>query len=459
MILCVEADLRVLLRQVDLTDLGERIKHARVAAGLTQSDLAGDDASIAYISRIESGQRRPDYELLAAFATRLHVSVEQLVLGVTSDARSADRLQLDYAELALRSSEPERAVDLTTDLLDRYATSPERELVERIRITRATALEVVGRTEEAMDALEGLLADTGTTTGVRVRAATALSRCYRESGDLGRAISIGETTLTDLAGIGLDGTDEALQLVATVAAAYFQRGDTTYAARLCRQAVTRSDEANSPSARAALYWNASVMRSETGDTAGALPLAERALALLTEADNLANASRLRAQLAIMQLQLDPPDVAEATAGLERALAELEATGGLAVDRARVSFYLAKARFLAGDREEADRLAGDALAVAESLAPVLTADILAFLGQLEAARGDVDAARATFQRAALTLAGAGETMDRQTAQLWLDLATLLESVGEAEEALDAYRRSAASTGLRPTHVSPSTQLRF
>jgi hypothetical protein len=38
-------------------------------------------------------------------------------------------------------------------------------------------------------------------------------------------------------------------------------------------------------------------------------------------------------------------------------------------------------------------------------------------------------------------------DQGAAQLWFDLADLLHGVGLHEEALDAYRRAAVSSGLR------------
>lgn len=452
----VAADLKVLLKRVDLPTLGERIKRARLAVGLTQTELAGPDASVAYISRIESGQRRPDYDLLAALASRLDVTLEELLLGVTSDALAADRLQLDYADLALKSDDPQRAVSLAQDLLARHSAAPDRQFLERVRLTHAAALEATGDLEGALDALEAIQRDETSTPSARLRAAISLSRCYRESGDLNRAIAVGESVLDGIADSDLARTDEALQLVATVAAAHFSRGDVTYAARLCRRAIEVADEASSPGARAAIYWNASIMQSERGDAAGALPLAEKALALLAETDHLASINRLRAQLAVIQLELDPPALTEAAAGLERAAAEFEALGGSAVDRARTVFYLAKVRFLEGDLGGARALADQALGAATDLAPRLAADCLTLLGQVAMAEGHADGAREHYQRAVLTLAAAGDSMDRQTAQLWLDLAGLLESVGMAAEALDAYRRSAASTGMRPSHARTSTR---
>ena len=42
--------------------LGERLRQLRVAAGLTQSELAGDRFSKEYLSQIERGKTRPTGE-------------------------------------------------------------------------------------------------------------------------------------------------------------------------------------------------------------------------------------------------------------------------------------------------------------------------------------------------------------------------------------------------------------
>ena len=60
-----------LLKEIDPTQLGHRIRAARVAKGWTQTELAGDDISVGYVSRIESGQRRPNGAVLSDLAGRL----------------------------------------------------------------------------------------------------------------------------------------------------------------------------------------------------------------------------------------------------------------------------------------------------------------------------------------------------------------------------------------------------
>src|SRR3954465_1955149 len=80
-----------LSRTIDAAELGRRIRHARGAAGLTQSPLAGADASAAYVSRIEAGQRRPEAGLLERMATRLDVGLEQLLGEEATPAGAAGR--------------------------------------------------------------------------------------------------------------------------------------------------------------------------------------------------------------------------------------------------------------------------------------------------------------------------------------------------------------------------------
>ena len=89
-----------LLKQIDPQVLGERLREARVAAGMTQGQLAAGDVTVGYVSRIEAGQRRPDAKVLELLATRLRTPVGHLLLGVSSREYDELRLELDYAELS-----------------------------------------------------------------------------------------------------------------------------------------------------------------------------------------------------------------------------------------------------------------------------------------------------------------------------------------------------------------------
>src|SRR5690349_20087242 len=92
-----------LLKDIDPAELGQRLRAARVAKGWTQTDLAGSDISVGYVSRIESGQRRPNPALLDDLACRLGVPVDHLLRGVSAREYDAIKLTLDFAELSLES--------------------------------------------------------------------------------------------------------------------------------------------------------------------------------------------------------------------------------------------------------------------------------------------------------------------------------------------------------------------
>ena len=71
--------------------LGERLRQLRVAAGLTQSELAGERFSKEYVSQIERGKTRPTRETIEWLAARLGVDAGFLANGVSADERGRGR--------------------------------------------------------------------------------------------------------------------------------------------------------------------------------------------------------------------------------------------------------------------------------------------------------------------------------------------------------------------------------
>jgi tetratricopeptide (TPR) repeat protein len=251
--------------------------------------------------------------------------------------------------------------------------------------------------------------------------------------------------MSQLDGSHVESCDEAVQLAVTVALAYYHRGDAGHAIRMCRKAIVKAEELDSPIARASAYWNASLFESERGSISNAVPLAERALALLSEGQDARNLARLRTSLGQMQLVLDPPDVSEARRHLEKAAEELVWSSASPIEIARNSLAIARAHYLEGNMSQAEELCAQVVACVSGEAPITAADAESLVGQVAAARGDVDSAKAAYRRAVFQLTGVGA--DRDAAQLWFELADLLEDIGDDEAARDAYRSAAASSGLR------------
>lgn len=445
----MNAQQTALLRSIDPADLGRRLRAARLARGLTQSQLAGSDVSVGYISRIESGSRRPNATVLGHLAARLELPVEQLLVGVEPREIDEIRLALDFAELSLESGEPAEAEARSAEALARAGSSSLHDLVDRGRLLHSRALEALGRLDEAIIELETLAAECRSDR-VRTQAGIALCRGYRDSGDLTMAIQAGENVLARLAGSPLEQTDEGVQLALTLAAAYYERGDTGRAVRACRSALGKAERLGSPRARASAYWNASIIEAERGAVVDAVALAERALALLGEGQDARNLARLRTTLGTLQLRLDPPDVAGAQHNLELAHEELAWSSASPVDRARNDLALARAHFLTGDLVTAGLLSERVHAAVGDQAPLVAADAMSLAGQVLLAQDDVSGASRCFQKSIHTLTGVGA--DRSAAQLWFEMASLLEQVGLQDAARDAYRRAAISAGVRTRSTS-------
>lgn len=441
-------DLIDLLRTIDPALLGERLRVVRQRAGLTQTQVAGDAVSVGYVSRIENGQRRPDTGLLVGMAERLAVTVDELLIGVAPDRISELRLLLDHAELALATGSPADALEHVARILTDPATEELSDLRRAAGYVRGIALEATGDLQEAILVLEDL-AETSPPDLDWINGLSALSRCYRESGELGRAIEVGNQGVRRVEELGLDGVDEAIRLTLTVAAAYYEQGDAAYAARLCRRAIDRAEAIASPVAKAMAYWNSSTIESMRGNAAAALPMTRRALAVIEASHDARSIARLRTQLGILQLMLDPPEPQEALDVLTSAATDLSFTGAGTADLADNRLAQARARLLLGDIEGAHRQAAEIGEAVRSSMPLLAADAFALLGRIAVHEDDLDTARSHFQQAVLLLSGVGA--DRAAAQLWFELAGLFESVEEPGAALDAYRRAAAASGLR----SPSS----
>src|SRR5438876_1717108 len=91
--------------------LGERLRQLRVAAGLTQSDLAGERFSKEYVSQIERGKTRPTRETIDWLAAKLGVDANFLEKGVSADERSRVEAMLARAEALTNAHHYDEAVE------------------------------------------------------------------------------------------------------------------------------------------------------------------------------------------------------------------------------------------------------------------------------------------------------------------------------------------------------------
>lgn len=446
-----QSEKRARLSRTDPVELGSRLKSARVAAGLTQGVVALGHLSVGYLSRIESGQRRPDVDMLDAIATRLDLDHDDLLANEESDESTVvEQPVLDFAEIAVGLGDAKTALD-HLDTLDTDQLSPSD--VMRVELVRAQAFEATGDLNAAIDTLERIEPEVRD-AHQRLQVGIVISRCYRELGEYSDAIRSGEGALAGATKLGLEACDESVQLSVTVASAYFERGDRDRAVRICRRAVATAEGLGSTTSRASAYWNASVMSMEQGHVSDAVPMARRALALLNEGSDDRNLTGLLTQVGLMELRLDPPAVDQARGHLSEAQEGMQLSHTPPTQALWARLGLARCALLDGALHEAEDAVASVRDEADGFSPILDADALLLSAQVADAKGDLEGARAHLLNAVHKMTAAGN--DRAAAERWMDLAALLESVHEWEAAKDAYRAAAVSSGLqaRLVPVSPS-----
>jgi tetratricopeptide (TPR) repeat protein len=435
-----------LSRSIEKGLLGQRIRNARIAAGLTQGQLGhAADVTTAYISRIEAGDRRPEASRLEAMAGALGVSLDALVGPEETDSVALElRVDLDHAQLALSAGSVEEAATAVERILDKLDQSPASASVRwQAEFIGALCEEARGKMDEAIVALKRL-SENPRPDALWVKVLIALSRCYREVGDTERAISVGEDAMETLAGLGLLHVTETIQLAVTVASAYAAQGDVDHAARICLRAVDDAVAIGSPVAQGSAYWNASVMEARRGLPESAVSLASKAVALFELADDRRNMGRLRTDLALMQMSMDPPQLDEAWANLEHGRRELEWSSATPADHGRNRLVAARVLAGRGQLDLAVAAVDEVLAIDTASAPMLIAEAQVARGQWLADLGRVDEALLNFRDAVLIASGIGA--DRDAGQFWFDLAEIFDRYGDQDSARDAYRRAAASVGL-------------
>ena len=136
-----------------MNSVGERLREARLARGLTQEQLARGVATKGFISQVECNRATPSLAKLRLIAERLG-----LPLGHFTGDHSP--LELTYlrksAELAVKAKEPAHALALLEEAGPIARTANERADLQRIR---GMALDALERLPEALVALQTAAAD------------------------------------------------------------------------------------------------------------------------------------------------------------------------------------------------------------------------------------------------------------------------------------------------------------
>lgn len=426
-----------------MTSIADRVRELRLAAGLSQTALAGNAFSPSYISLIEAGHREPTDAALNVLADRLSTTLEYLKHGEDGPNEARTRLELNLARLDLTNGDAAsarrrvEALDLST------VTSSLR--VEALELI-ARCHETLGEFEGAAAILEPLLAEERSRGHhlEAARLANTLVVSYLQSGDLHRSIEVGETELADLDADDLAGTDEHLRLGSTVLWGYVERGDLLYATHRAAELIRLAESLGSARGRGSVYWNAALVAQERRDYVLAQQYTERALALLSEGEPDRDLPRLRLNYAWLLLRSDPPEPSAALEQIELSAKAIEVIGSV-VEQASMDVETSRAYLLLGAEEEAERYARRAIERLGDVPRLESAVAHLSLGDALHATGRTVEASNAYQWAADMLGMMSAS--RQSAAAWRELGDRYRAHGDIDAAAGAYDRALLEAGFR------------
>jgi tetratricopeptide (TPR) repeat protein len=406
--------------------VGERLRAAREAAGLSQRQLAFPGCSPAYISRIESGDRIPSLQLLRELGRRLGVSEDYLATG--SDPLERDGHVLE-AEVALRLGDLELAESLYATMLDEGPGDTER------AVAREGFGQIAHRRGDprlAIDHFEAAIELSGSES-LHPDVADSLGRAYAMVGELESAIGVFERGLEDAERDG--DAFRAMQFMVLLGHALIDAGNFGRAEELLGRALAIGKDFQSPSVRAQLYWTQSRLHAERNEPEPAARYARAALEVLRMTEDTYRTGRAHQLLA--HIELDRGKAEEALAILDEGWPLLEAAAN-PVERAQYRLEEARALAKLGRNEEAAALAMQISGIISDAHPEDAARSYATLAEVYEEMDDRERALELYELAADLLQP--NNPNRYLAGIYARMAELYEAEGRPEAAYEHMKKA-------------------
>jgi tetratricopeptide (TPR) repeat protein len=421
--------------------LGERLRQLRVAAGLTQSELAGDRFSKEYVSQIERGKTRPTPETLEWLAHRLGCDPGFLANGVATDERGRLEAALARAETMI---EAHRNDD---------AASEYESLVPAARATGVPELEVraligAGRTQMRLGALRQALELLNTARGIvessnfsdleRAEVFYAIGVCRYQLNSVQTSLGLLNEALGLAERSGLPSDSLRSNILAWRSRCWRRLRDYEAAREDIERALQLAEDADDPRTIGDAFFQASLVAEREGHWVLARTYAERARNAYEQLADRVHVGELTNNLGGLNFLLGKTD--EAVALLKEAFGIALDTGREG-DAGRVVSSLAQVHLRTGDIGQAEEQARHALRLLDGredyVDEIGSAQLV--LGRALLEQDRLDEAEAAFAAAESSFGQLGSASHRASA--WVARGDLATKRGDDRLAAHLYRTAA------------------
>lgn len=410
--------------------LGERVRKARLEAGLSQAQLGAPHFTRAYVSAIELGKVRPAVKSLEFMAARLgkpaSYFMEDEASVVDANARAA---RIAHAAQLISQGQAGEAIALLRPLLEETVGRPQRASVLRLLGRAHNESGAGAKAFPYLSEALGSFQRRGDREGAaRVRVQIAYSLILMLS--FAEAATHLDEVLKSFAQGELRDPVLKVQALLNLGIAHYGRGDFTTALQHFERAETESSDIGDPKSLASLFAGIGMSRYQLADFEGSIAYLRKSETLF---DSIRNASR------VAEIQFQRANALKQLGHRSRALEVARSSAGLAEQlgnerlAVRIWTFAGVCLVELGKHAEAVRALRDLVVRADK-----TEDAgLRFLARLGLSRAlkfdDPDSALATVQESIQIL----ESTDggAYLADAYSELSDVLSRKGMTKEALE------------------------
>jgi tetratricopeptide (TPR) repeat protein len=421
--------------------LGERVRKLRVAAGLTQTDLAAGRFTKEYVSQIERSKTRPTPETLEWLAQRLGVDSTLLVTGVSSSERNRWEGALARAEALNEQYLWAEAAPEFAKVLGEVRVAGARELELRALIGEGWARMQEGELTDATALLQDARALAEDAIFSDVERADVLFRlgvCRYQLSSISTAIGLLDTALELAEESDIPNDLLRARILGWRSRCYRRQRDWQAAREDVERALELVEGLNDRRAAAQVYFQASLVAEREGHWVVARSHAERARAYFEELADRENVGRLLNNLGGLTYLLGRPE--EAIAYLKDSLRVL-LEEGIDEEAAHVVCSLAEIYLGTGRAPDAEAQARKALELLGD-----RVDFLSEIGTAQLTLGKALLEQDRLEEAQEMLAAADRSFEQLSstshrAAAWVALGDVAARRDDDREAARLYRRAA------------------
>jgi tetratricopeptide (TPR) repeat protein len=421
--------------------LGDRLRQLRVAAGMTQSELAGERFSKEYVSQIERGKTRPTRETIEWLADRLGVDAGFLASGVATDERGRLEGALARAEALYEANEDAEAIAAFEPLIGAARATGVPELQVRALVGSGLAKMRVGEHRAALKLFTDARAISEAESFSDVERADVLFRlggCRYQLNSVQTALGLFNEALGLAERSGLPCDALKANIFSWRARCWRRQRDYEAARDDIEQALELAQGVDDLRTIGAAYFQASLIADREGHWVLARTYAERAREAYSELSDRVHVGDLTNNLGGLNFLLGNTD--EAIELLKEAFAIALETGRDA-DAGRAVSSLAQIHLRTGSIEQAEEQAKHAIELLDGRVDYVdeTGNAQLTLGRALLEQGRLDEAEQSFAAAELNFGDLGSASHR--AAVWVARGDLAARRDDHEGAAVLYRAAA------------------